>query len=111
LYLSAASSWEIAIKTQLGRLKLPEPIERYVPSRLAEQGITAVPVEHAHALAVAALPAEHADPFDRLLVAQARVERMSVLTADPAFTLYGVDVIWAARGQPPLRSPGRPRRG
>ena len=71
LLLSAASSWEIAIKVQLGRLSLPEDPRRYVPDRLKAIGGRAIAIEHAHALAVSALPPLHRDPFDRLLVALA----------------------------------------
>ena len=101
LYLSAASSWEIAIKVGLRKLKLPEPPARYVPARLTEQGMTGLPVEHAHALRVAELPALHQDPFDRLLVAQAQIERMTLLTADPQIVAYDVDTLWAGEGDPP----------
>lgn len=107
LYLSAVSSWEIAIKVALGRLELPDPPERYVPARMGEQGISSVAVEHMHALRVASLPPHHGDPFDRLLIAQAQIEKMTVLTADAAFTQYAVDVIWAGRGDPPRRRAGR----
>lgn len=107
LFLSAASSWEIAIKVGLGKLRLPEPAERYVPSRLADQGIEALPIQHSHALHVASLPRHHSDPFDRLLVAQAQLERMAILSADPVFTSYGVQTIWAGHGEPP-RSRSRP---
>jgi PIN domain nuclease of toxin-antitoxin system len=103
LYLSAASSWEIAIKTALGKLHLPEPPSRYVPSRLAEQGMRSLPIEHVHALRTADLPALHGDPFDRLLVAQAQVERMTLLTADPNIVAYDVETVWAAEGPPPRR--------
>ena len=103
LYLSAASSWEIAIKVGLRKLKLPVPPARYVPARLAEQGMNALPIEHAHALRVAELPAHHADPFDRLLVAQAQVERMCLMTADPEIPPYEVDILWAGEGEPPRR--------
>ncbi len=103
LYLSAASSWEIAIKTALGKLHLPEPPARYVPSRLAEQGIAPLPIEHVHALRTADLPRLHADPFDRLLVAQAQLERMTLLTADPQMLAYDVEVLWAGKGPPPRR--------
>lgn len=95
LFLSAASSWEIAIKAGLGKLRLPEPPWRYVPHRLATQGITALAVEHAHALQVAALPHHHRDPFDRLLVAQAQVEGLTLLTADRALEAYEVEIVWA----------------
>jgi PIN domain nuclease of toxin-antitoxin system len=95
LLLSAASSWEIAIKFGLGRLPLPEPPDRYVPDRIRRSGVTPLVVEHAHALAVASLPNHHRDPFDRLLVAQARLEGVPILTADPAFAPYQVEVIGA----------------
>jgi PIN domain nuclease of toxin-antitoxin system len=97
VYLSAASAWELAIKAALGKIDLPEPVETYVPTRMARQGITALPVTHAHALRVSTLPPYHRDPFDRLLVAQALVERLPILTADPAFDRYDVSVIPAAR--------------
>jgi PIN domain nuclease of toxin-antitoxin system len=95
LLLSAASSWEIAIKFGLGRLPLPEPPDRYVPDRIRRSGVTPLVVEHAHALSVASLPDHHRDPFDRLLVAQARLEGVPILTADPAFAPYQVEVIGA----------------
>ena len=96
LVLSAASSWEIAVKYAIGKLELPEPPDRYVPDRMATTGVVALPVEHAHALAVAGLPLHHRDPFDRLLIAQARAEGVPVLTADRKFEPYEVDVLWAS---------------
>lgn len=101
IYLSAASSWEIAIKVSLGRLTLPEPAEAYVPSRLAAQEMQGLPIEHVHALRVASLPAHHADPFDRLIVAQAQIEKLPILTVDEKIAQYEVDTIWAGRGEPP----------
>ncbi len=95
LFLSAASSWEIAIKYGLGRLPLPVPPAEYVPSRMESTGCLALAVEHRHALATAALPRHHRDPFDRLLVAQARVERMTLLTADPQLEAYDVELLKA----------------
>ena len=95
VYLSAASAWELAIKAALGKIELPEPVETYVPTRMARQGITALPITHAHALRVSTLPQHHRDPFDRLLIAQALVERLPILTADAAFDRYGVEVIRA----------------
>jgi PIN domain nuclease of toxin-antitoxin system len=109
LYLSAASSWEIAIKVGLGKLRLPAPPARYVPARLEEQAIGALALEHAHALRVAELPPLHADPFDRLLVAQAQLERMALLTADAQVVAYDVETLWAGEGPPP-RARGRRRR-
>jgi len=93
LVVSAASSWEIAIKYRLGRLALPEPPERYVPDRLREIGGTALAIEHTHALAVAALPPLHRDPFDRLLIAQAGRLGIPILTADRAIVAYDVETV------------------
>jgi PIN domain nuclease of toxin-antitoxin system len=94
LYLSAASSWEIAIKVSLGRLALPDPVETYVPSRIQSTGVTPLAIEHSHVLAVASLPHLHRDPFDRLLVAQAQVENLTIVTADPALPAYPVETLF-----------------
>ncbi len=95
LLFSAASSWEIAIKYSLGRLPIPEPPEQYVPDRMRTSGVLALPIEHPHALRVSALEQHHRDPFDRLLVAQAQVEGIALVTADPIFERYDVDLIVA----------------
>jgi PIN domain nuclease of toxin-antitoxin system len=93
LYLSAASSWEIAIKTALGKLRLPEPPAKFIPSRMSAFNILGLPVEHTHALRVFDLPPHHRDPFDRILIAQAQIERLTILTADKVFAAYDVDLI------------------
>jgi PIN domain nuclease of toxin-antitoxin system len=93
-YLSAASSWEIGIKAASGKLDLPESPVTYVPKRLADQGIIPLPILHQHALAVYDLPKHHSDPFDRLLIAQAQMEEMVVLTADSVFRKYKVPLVW-----------------
>ena len=90
LVVSAASSWEIAIKHEIGRLQLPEAPARYVPSRIRIIGARALAIEHSHALAVATLPPLHRDPFDRMLVAQAQLEGLTLLTADEAVARYPV---------------------
>ncbi len=95
LLLSAASSWEIAIKYALGRLPLPKAPERYVPERMRAIDARGLPVEHAHALAVATLPSLHGDPFDRLLVAQAGLLDLSILTADTTIAAYPVQTLVA----------------
>jgi PIN domain nuclease of toxin-antitoxin system len=95
LFLSAASSWEIAIKYALGKLPLPEPPSRYVPRRMAASGSRGLAVEHAHTLRVAELPAHHRDPFDRLLVAQAQIEKLVLVTIDRQFDRYDVTVRFA----------------
>lgn len=94
IYLSSASSWEIGIKSALGKLRLPEPAASYVPKRMAAQGIKPLPITHSHALAVSELPFHHNDPFDRILIAQALAEGMAILTADRAFRLYAVEIVW-----------------
>jgi PIN domain nuclease of toxin-antitoxin system len=93
LLLSAASSWEIAIKYQLGKLPLPDAPERYVPERMRAIGAQAVVVEHPHALAVATLPPLHRDPFDRLLVAQALLLGLTIATADPSVAQYAIPTV------------------
>lgn len=93
LLVSAVSSWEIAIKNGLGRLPLPEPPERYVPERMRRIGARGVAIEHTHALAVAALPPLHRDPFDRLLVAQAGLLAVPIVTADPSIAQYSVEIL------------------
>jgi PIN domain nuclease of toxin-antitoxin system len=95
LYLSAASAWEVAIKHALGKLRLPEPPITYVPSRVAALGVQPLPIDQQHALHVATLPPHHRDPFDRLLIAQAQIDDLSILTADPVFASYDVATIAA----------------
>ncbi len=92
LFLSAASAWEIAIKHALGKLTLPGKPADLVPDWMARTGVTPLPVLHRHALHLASLPPHHRDPFDRMLVAQAQVEGLGVLTADPQFRKYDVKV-------------------
>ncbi|GAB6042057.1 type II toxin-antitoxin system VapC family toxin [Endothiovibrio diazotrophicus] len=95
LHLSAASSWEMAIKYRLGKLPLPEAPETFVPPRLSRDGVVPLPVEHAHALKVASLPVHHADPFDRLLIAQAQCEGLTLVTHDRLLMPYDVAMVWA----------------
>jgi len=95
LLLSAASAWEIAIKHGLGKLRLPDTPELAIPELMARTGVVPLPVLHRHALRVATLPRKHGDPFDRLLVAQAQIEDLAILTADRSFRLYDVRVIAA----------------
>lgn len=93
LVLSAASAWEIAIKHGLGKLQLPELPETYIPRLMARTGVTPLPIHHRHALHVASLPLHHRDPFDRLLVAQAQLEELPILTADPVFRQYDIEAL------------------
>lgn len=88
--VSVASLWEIAIKTALGKLDAPDDL----PERVGEMGFETLPIGPDHAWAVRDLPHHHNDPFDRLLIAQAQVERLPIVTADPAFAAYDVPLIW-----------------
>jgi len=96
ILLSAASSWEIAIKWAVGKLHLPEPPEEFVPKRLSRDAISSLSIEHVHALRVASLPLHHQDPFDRLLAAQAQVEGLPLVTVDKQFKPYDIKIIWGA---------------
>ena len=91
LTVSAVSLWEVAIKRSLGKLSAPADLSR----RLTALGqIELLPISPLHAEAVGELPWHHRDPFDRMLVAQARMEKLAIVSSDPAFAQYGVDVIW-----------------
>ncbi len=92
--VSAAVLYEIAIKARIGRLELPAEPEVYLPQLLRRHAFGVLPVEESHALRAGALPLIHRDPWDRLLVAQAQVEAIPIITADPAIGQYDVDVIW-----------------
>jgi len=87
--VSAASAWEISIKTALGKLTAPGDLE----AQLARHRFTPLPITVAHALLAGSLPGHHDDPFDRMLVAQARTERMTLVTRDPRIGLYGVPTV------------------
>jgi PIN domain nuclease of toxin-antitoxin system len=94
LYLSAVSAWEIAIKTALGRLEFSGEPSLVVPEQMAANSIEPLPVQISHALHVYSLPTHHRDPFDRMLVAQAQIEGLPILTSDARIGDYDVEVIW-----------------
>ncbi len=91
---SIASVWEIAIKVGQGRMVLPDPVERYLPERIRQHGFELMAIEPSHAFRAGALPPIHRDPFDRMLIAQAQIEGLPILTADPAISRYDVETIW-----------------
>jgi PIN domain nuclease of toxin-antitoxin system len=93
LYLSAASSWEIAIKYALGTLALPKPPSQFVPHAIGLLALRSLDITHFHSLAAGELPQHHCDPFDRMLIAQARMENMLLLTADRTFLKYEVKIM------------------
>lgn len=94
-YLSVASAWEIAIKYQLGRLSLPAAPREYVPSRIQQTAVLPLGITLSHVLRVGELPLHHRDPFDRLLVAQAFEEDMTLVSADRPLSAYNVRLIRA----------------
>jgi PIN domain nuclease of toxin-antitoxin system len=94
IFLSAASTWEIAIRAAKGRLTLPEPPDQYVANRMRLHRFSALPIELSHALEVYRLPVIHHDPFDRLLIAQSQLEDILILTGDSEIGRYQVEVIW-----------------
>ena len=94
ILMSVASSYEIAYKAERGRLTLPQPPTEYLRDRLAANAFGSLPIELPHALRAATLPAIHGDPIDRIIVAQAQIESIPILTADPAIGRYDVETIW-----------------
>ena len=91
--LSDASAWEISIKFGVGKLELPEIPEIFVPDRVRRAGFSHRPIELQHVLKVHSLPQIHRDPFDRLIISQAMVEDMTILTSDSIFSKYSVNII------------------
>jgi PIN domain nuclease of toxin-antitoxin system len=94
VYLSAVSSWEIAVKYAARRLMLAEPPERFVPQQRDAHGIAALPIDEDSALYGGRLPPVHRDPFDRLLIGQAIVHGLTIATPDPVISKYHVRTIW-----------------
>jgi PIN domain nuclease of toxin-antitoxin system len=97
LYLSAVSSWEIIIKAGTGKLVLPDRPAEFVTRAMRVMSMQSLNITHLHALAVDALPDHHRDPFDRMLIAQALSEQMTLLTADHVFQEYKVELIFCGK--------------
>jgi PIN domain nuclease of toxin-antitoxin system len=93
--ISAASAWEVAVKASLGRLQLPLGTAAFLRAAARDLPATELPVAHLHAARVAELPLHHRDPFDRMMIAQADVEGLAIMTVDPAFRAYQVPLIEA----------------
>lgn len=94
IFVSAATGWEIAIKSQIGKLNFPTPPEPFMLQQLALNSFITLPIRLEHGLRVYHLPLYHRDPFDRILIAQSQLEGMPILTTDSKIAQYGVDVIW-----------------
>ena len=95
--VSAATAWEIGIKFQAGRLTLTAPVEHLIPATLEASGFRRLDISVEHAIAAATLPEHHDDPFDRMLIAQAQLENLTIVTSDLAFDAYDVKVLDARR--------------
>lgn len=94
LWLSVASLWEILIKVKTGKLPLPQPSGPYLVKKLGENRIEVLPIKLDHVLRIETLAVHHRDPFDRILVAQSIEEKLPLITADPIFERYPVELIW-----------------
>ncbi len=94
IFWSVASSWEISIKYALGKLEFDEPPETLIPAQLEINHIQILPILNAHAFLAGQLPVHHKDPFDRMLVAQARIESLGIISNDSKLGLYDVDIYW-----------------
>ena len=94
LFLSAASVWELQIKIQVGKFKFNDTFENVIAEQQLINGIQILPVNLAHALYLKNLPLHHKDPFDRILIAQATVENMTLVSADSKFSAYQVNLLW-----------------
>jgi PIN domain nuclease of toxin-antitoxin system len=94
IYLSVVSVWEIAIKHSIGRLPLPKKPEHFIPAQRTRHGITSLALEEEDSLYLTRLPELHRDPFDRMLICQAIVNGMAILTPDESITRYPVRCTW-----------------
>ena len=94
VFLSVVSVWEMQIKMQAGKLKLAIPLRQLVREQVQTNGLRLLPVVLKHVLTLDSLPAHHKDPFDRLLVAQANVEGVFLVSSDPVFSSYPVKLLW-----------------
>lgn len=94
VFLSAASAWEIAVKYASGRLALPAPPDRLIATERERLGVAALPLDEDSAMHVIKLPHLHRDPFDRILVSQAIVHGLTILTPDPQIAQYPARVLW-----------------
>lgn len=93
-FLSVASVWEIAIKVNLGKLPIPLPLDGFIPEQLRLNRTALLPIEMQHAFEVSRMPLHHRDPFDRIIIAQAQVENLDLVSADAAFDAYPVRRLW-----------------
>jgi PIN domain nuclease of toxin-antitoxin system len=94
LLLSLVSIWEMQIKFQLGKLRLQAPLEKMIADQQSQNGLTLLPITLVHIIDLQNLPMSHRDPFDRLLISQARLEGATLLSKDEIFATYPVTLLW-----------------
>jgi PIN domain nuclease of toxin-antitoxin system len=94
VYLSAVSTWEITIKHTIGRLPLPEAVEKFIPAQREEHGVASLALQEEATLHLTRLPEMHKDPFDRMLICQAIVHGLVILTPDELIMQYPIRCIW-----------------
>ncbi len=94
ILVSAASAWEIATKYRLGKLQQASQAVSHFNELVAADGFTHLPITHVHALRAGTFEVDHRDPFDRMLAAQSEIERVALVTLDPAFAMFGIRTYW-----------------
>jgi PIN domain nuclease of toxin-antitoxin system len=94
LWVSVASIWEIITKANVGKLTLPTPAGAFLTAHLASNGVSVLPISLDHVLRIEGMELHHRDPFDRILIAQSLEESLPIVTADPVFQKYPVELIW-----------------
>jgi PIN domain nuclease of toxin-antitoxin system len=94
VWISVASLWEIITKVQIGKLVLPSPVSEYLSAKLRANGVLVLPLTFEHVRRLEELPLHHRDPFDRMLIAQSLAENVPIITSDPWFKQYPVQVVW-----------------
>jgi PIN domain nuclease of toxin-antitoxin system len=93
-WLSMASAWEMTLKVANGKLAIEGELEHFLPAQIAQNGFAFLPIDVRHVARTVKLPFHHRDPFDRLIIAQALVEGLAVVSADSVFAKYGVRRVW-----------------
>jgi len=97
VFVSAASIWELAIKYALGRIDMDQAPDKLITGVFEAGGLRELPITIEHALAAGGLPGHHSDPFDRMIIAQSRIEKLAIVTADAAFEKYDAELVDATR--------------
>ena len=97
VFLSSVTSWEVAIKSAIGKLTLPKKLDELLSEIFRNFSFQPLSITHAHGLAVGELVFHHRDPFDRMLIAQARSEKLMLMTADAVLEKYPVEILWCGK--------------